>query len=433
MLKRVCKFLSILILAFVCTANDAAANNIPNGNIGDFGTWTTEENHKMLMDSMRSDFNNFEPEFVKNQILPDYVPVEARVGVAFMNAMTHVASVVDSSLVRFAIIFILVMYAFWVGMEAYLAISQGQDTFAMGKNMLIKAIKIVFWIAVIRIGPAQLFMNIIAPLLWIGTHAADLILGAVASVTGTQLPDTCAAIQNYVATNVADNMILDPNAAANIICLPTRLSGFFTAGIVMGWKWMVAGIGTSAFAFVLGIGMIILFVINAWKFTLMALGVIADLFIGIFMLPFTAISETVSKTSYKGIPGTVYNSLTGIFKTESLKSQFDRFISATIYFVVLSVVIAVCVALLSGVITTDTAAQIPSLKNTGFVPVLLTAVLVAYLANRADEIAKDWGGSVSGTFGQKLAKRVTDDVIGATKAAYATGKKWYDIIREGTK
>ena len=426
MLKNICKFLSILLVAFTCNVSVAATANIPNGNIGDYGSWATKENHEMLMSAMKEDFNNFEPQIAKNQIMDDYVPVEAKVGMAFMNAMTHVGAVLDSALVRFAVIFILIMYAFWIGFEAYMSISQGQDIQKLGKDILIKSIKIVFWIILIRLGPAKLFMTIMMPLLWIGTHSADLILNAVASVTGAQLPDTCAAIHNYVVANAAPGMLLDPHAAANIMCLPTRLSGFFTAGVVAGWKWMVAGLGVSAFSFILGLGMIVLFLINAWKFTLMALGVIADLFIG-------AISETVSHTSYKGIAGNVYNSFTGIFKTESLKSQFDRFISATIYFVVLSVVIAVCVALLSGVITTDTATQIPSLKNTGFLPILLTAILVGYLANRADQIAKDWGGSVSGTFGQKFAQRFTNDVKTVVKDTYETGKKWVKIIREESK
>lgn len=417
----------------MCGVAGAHATNVPNANIGDYGAWTTKENHQMLMNSMKSDFNNFEPEIAKNQIMDDYVPIEAKLGMAFMNAMTHVGAVLDSALVRFAIIFILVMYAFWIMFEAYHAMKQGGDIQKLGKDILIKSIKIVFWIVLIRLGPAKLFMTIMTPLLWIGTYSGDLILNAVASVTGAQLPDTCGAIHNYVAASADPGMLLEPQAAANIMCLPTRLSGFFTAGIVAGWKWMIAGLGISAFSFLLGLGMIVLFLINAWKFTLMSLGVIADLFIGVFMLPFTAISETVSKTAYKGIPGDIYNSLTGIFKTESLKAQFDRFISATIYFIVLSVVIAVCVALLSGVVTVDINSQIPTLENTGFMPVLLTALLIGYLASRADQIAKDWGGSISGTYGQKLAQRFTDDVKGLAKNTYETGKKWVKIIREESR
>ncbi|MBQ2005198.1 MAG: hypothetical protein II219_00095, partial [Alphaproteobacteria bacterium] len=122
MLKNICKFLSILLVAFTCNVSVAATANIPNGNIGDYGSWATKENHEMLMSAMKEDFNNFEPQIAKNQIMDDYVPVEAKVGMAFMNAMTHVGAVLDSALVRFAVIFILIMYAFWIGFEAYMSI-----------------------------------------------------------------------------------------------------------------------------------------------------------------------------------------------------------------------------------------------------------------------------------------------------------------------
>ncbi|MBQ3039627.1 MAG: hypothetical protein IJD41_03675, partial [Alphaproteobacteria bacterium] len=173
------------------------------------------------------------------------------------------------------------------------------------------------------------------------------------------------------------------------------------------------------------VAFIIMFIVNAWKFTFMAFGVIADLFLAIIMLPFTAVAETVTKTSYKGIPGTIYNTFTGLFKTESLKAQIGRVISAAIYFIVLAVVIAVCVALMSGFVGVNSVTMAPELKDVGVMPMLITGFLVWYLANRADEIAKDWGGSIKDEFGKKLR----GDVETLAKDVYKTGKQIWNAIK----
>ena len=49
----------------------------------------------------------------------------------------------------------------------------------------------------------------------------------------------------------------------------------------------------------------------------MALNVVADLFLTVLMLPFTAIAETTSKTKYKGIVGDIFNTFMGLFATEA--------------------------------------------------------------------------------------------------------------------
>mgnify|MGYP000077970950 FL=1 len=222
-------------------------------------------------------------------------------------------------------------------------------------------------------------------------------------------------------------MTIDANAAADMLCVPTRLSGFFYTAVVAGFKWMLAGIGHSMFTFVVGLTFVVLFVYLGFKFAFMALGVIADLFLAVFMLPFTAVVETVGKTSYKGIAGTIYNGFLGLFKVESLQSQIMRFINAAIYFVSLSIVIAVCGALLAGAVDADLATHVPSINNSNFFVTLLTAMLVAYLANRADEIAKKIGGSIDASMGDKIkqdGKKLLNNVTD-------TATKWYKIIRKG--
>ena len=424
MVKRICKFLSIIITTILFVGGAYAASNLGTGDIGDYGTWATGANREMVVGSLTHDIDNFAPNMSK-QLVENYVPIEAKVGMAFVNAMSHVANIIDNALARFAIIFIILMYVFWIMGEAYNNMQTGWNIEKLGKDILIKTLKVIFWIVVLNFGPAKLFMMLMTPIVFIGTSMADIILNAVSSVVGIQLPDTCAAIHTYVSTHIAQNAIIDANAAANIMCLPTRLSGYFTSGVAMGWEYIKQSIGTSAFLFVLGIAFIVLFIVNAWKFTFMAFGVIADLFLAIIMLPFTAVAETVTKTSYKGIPGTVYNAFTGLFKTESLKAQIGRVISAAIYFVVLAVVIAVCVALMSGFVAFNNNSMIPELKDVGVMPMLITGFLVWYLANRADEIAKDWGGSIKDEFGKKLR----GDVETMAKDVYKTGKQIWNAIK----
>ncbi len=402
-----------------------AASNLGTGDIGDYGSWATDANRDALIGSLNTDINKFAPNATK-QLVADYVPVEAKVGLAFMNALSHVAHIIDNSLARFAIIFIILMYIFWIMGESYNNIKTGWDVKKLGKEIIIKTLKVMFWISVLTFGPAEMFMMLMTPIVLLGTYIADTILNAVSMTIGIQLPDTCAAIHNYVSANISATSVLDANSAANIMCLPTRLAGYFSSGVALGWEYIKQSIGTSAFLFVLGIVFIIMFIVNAWKFTFMAFGVIADLFLAIIMLPFTAVAETVTKTSYKGIPGTVYNAFTGLFKTESLKAQIGRVVSAAIYFVVLAVVIAVCVALMSGFVSVDTTTSIPTLKDTGIMPMLLTGFLVWYLASKADEIAKDWGGSIKDEFGKKLR----GDVETLAKGVYNTGKKIWETIKK---
>ena len=425
MLKRICKFLSIIVLAISCVGGTAyAESNLHVADIGEYGTWATDANREKIISDLSHDIDKFAPD-TNTQIIDNYVPIEAKVGLAFINAMTHVANIIDNALVRFVIMFMIIMYIFWVMGEAYNNMKTGWDIQKLGKDILIKTLKIIFWIAVLNFGPARLFTMIITPIIMIGTYAAELILNAVTMTVGIELPDTCTAIQNYVAANIAPGATIDADAAAGIMCLPTRLSTYMTSGIGLGWHYIKASIGTSAFVFLLGVAMIWIFIVNAWKFTFMAFGVIADIFIAIIMLPFTALAETISNTSYKGIPGTVYNSFVGLFKAESLNAQFARIISATIYFIVLAVVIAVCVALMGGVIVSDATTGLPSVNNTGFMPLFLTGFLVWYLASRADEIAKDWGGSIKDEFGKKLRT----DVETLAKDVIKTGKQVWDAIK----
>lgn len=408
-MKRIRTIFSKIIMCavaaiFACTAA-IAATNIPAGDVDEFGTWATPHNRTVLIDQISQDLNQFHDNRI--QLVKDYVPIEAKVGLAFIAGLNQAGKILDSSLMRFAIIFIIIAYVFWVLFEAYNLIigkAKIQDTVMA---LVKKTVKIAIWIIVLNYGAAQVFMWAMGPIITIGTTISDIILNSIASTAGAMLPDTCTAIREYVAQNIPGDMIIDAKAAADIMCVPTRMSTFFATGLAAGWAWMVTGIGYSAFSFLAGAVMVIIFTISIWKFALMAFGVISDLFLAVLMLPFTAISETVSNTSYKGIAADVYNGFLGLFSSQSLSTQIERFIKAALYFISLSIVVGLAAGILSGVIDADLASQVPSLQNDGFMVTMLSIALVGYLLNRSSEIAGKIGGSIDASLGDELGKSIT--------------------------
>ncbi|MDE5615946.1 MAG: hypothetical protein K2I81_03890 [Alphaproteobacteria bacterium] len=431
LLKKIFSKIMICAIGVILVMPGAmAAGNVPGsaGDIGDDGVWATENNLQAFSSDLSQDIEFFQSEF-QNQLVADYVPVEAKIGLAFMNAMTLIGRVLDSSLVRFATIFIAIAFLFWMGFEAYQMIIGQADVKKSIEGIVKKGFTIAIWVFVIQYGPAQTFMLVAGPIITVGTYMSDMILNAVTTTAGATLPDTCATIREYAAAHISPDAIIDANAAADLMCVPTRLSGFFYTAVAAGWKWMLAGIGHSMFTFLIGVVFIVIFLINIWKFALMALGVIADLFLTIFMLPFTAIAETVGKTSYKGIAGTIFNGFLGLFKTENLTTQINRFINAAIYFVSLSIVVAICTAILSGVVDADLAAQVPSIDNDGFMITLLIGCLVAYLADKALQLAKDLGGSVDDSLGQQFGK----DITKLAKNIQSQAQKYWKLYKDSKK
>lgn len=424
--SRLCFALVLLSVAFG-GASVAATTNLPTQvDVGDYGSWATDNNQALIVGNLQGDISALQDAFNRNQMVADYVPIEAKIGLAFMNAMSWVGQVLDNSLVRFVKVFLIVGFMFWIMLEAYAMMTKGDGNIKkLAEDIVKKGGLIAIWILVLDIGPAKLFLYVMGPILTVGTAFSDLILNAVAGVAGTTLPDTCSAIREYAAANARPDMLIDGAMAANIMCVPTRLSGFFYTAISAGFSWMWTGVGTSVFTFFVGALFVVLFAVNMWKFALMALGVIADLFIGILMLPFTAISETLGKTSYKGIAGNIFNGFLGLFNTESLSAQIQRFVNATIYFVSLSIVIAICMALLSGTITPDLATNTPSLENDGYLVTVLTGCLVFYLASTAEKLAKQLGGSIDSSMGEKMGK----DAVNWTKAGYKSVAGWVKALR----
>ena len=95
----------------------------------------------------------------------------------------------------------------------------------------------------------------------------------------------------------------------------------------------------------------------------------------------------------------------------------------------MSIVVALCAALLSGTVSADLAAQVPTLENSNFVLTLLTGCLVAHLANRSSEIAKNLGDDINDSFGGQFGK----DMKTLWNKTSNTGKNLWKIIRSGKK
>ncbi|MBD5388995.1 hypothetical protein HDR63_01945 [bacterium] len=421
MMKWIGRLMSVVMLGLVMCGGGFAATS---GDVDDFGTWATPHNRDTFVSALAGDIDAFGRGISAQMVAPDYVPVEAKVALAFMGGLSRVGDVLDRSLVRFVTIFLIIAYAFWIMFEAYQMMKEGQDVKKLAEDLVKKGLIITVWILIIEQGPAQIFLWILGPVVQIGVYLSDLILGAVGSVAGVTVPDTCAAIHNYVAQNFPAHVQMTATGAADLICLPTRLSGFFYAAAGAGWQWMRAGIGHSPVSFVVGFAAVVVFVYDIWKFALMALGVIADLFLGILMLPFTAIAEGMPQTSYKGIAGAIYNGFAGMFKTENLDTQIMRLVNAAIYYVSLSIVVAVCAALLGGVVRIDPMGSV-SLTSDGLIIALITGLLIAHLANKADETARAIGGSVDGAMG----KQFEDTIKKLGKNARDTAKSWWKAIR----
>ncbi|MGI5845644.1 MAG: hypothetical protein ACOX7D_00450 [Alphaproteobacteria bacterium] len=406
----------LLVVIFLSTPLYAESNTPNVGDIADYGVWATENNKQLVINNIYSDIDTFYTPIVDN-----YVPVEARVGKSLIGALKIIGDVLQRSLFNFIQIFLLVLFAFWLMFEAYNLIKSNGDVKKTAMEIVKKTILVLIWIWVLNNDPGKIFMTIFGPIISAGSYASDLILNSIAGAAGTSLPDTCDAIRNFIS---------DDRYTADLICMPTRLSGFFYTCISAGFKWMAAGIGRSALTFIAGAVFVVIFAINIWKFALLALGVIVDLFLAIILLPFTAIKECFGQgTSLQGVAGSIFTAFAGLFKSVSLNDQIQRFIRAIIYFIVLSIMAAIGAALLGGVVSADLSAATPSVQSDSFMSVLIVGCLVAYLVSKSAKIAEDLGGKIDDSFG----KKVQNDIKNLWDKTKKQVTDWREIYKEQKK
>ncbi len=384
--------------------------------------WLDTNDITTFNQNISKDFDKFEPKIDLN---PDtFVPIEAKLGLMLMKALSVIDTVLQMSLVQFAVIFLLFMYIFGVGMEAYKLIRDSGDYKTALYNIFKQGITIVIWIVILNYGPIKIFSMIVSPILALGTYLSDFILGAVAETYKVNIPDTCAAIHNYVNADKSLDLLVDADTAANIMCLPSRISIYFYHATATGFQWIKYGLGHSITMIVVGIVSIVIFVKCIFKYAFMALGIATSLFLTLMMLPFTALAESMPSNSEKNIAGQVFNGLLKVFNTQKLTSVLFVFVNAAVYFVSLSIVIAICAALLANIISLD--------SNGGYsvgsvITTILAGYLVLYFANQTDSLAKKIGGNVDNMYTkqfQDAAKTVWGNAKNlATKLAQTWLKK----------
>ena len=385
-------------------ANADTAGNLAVGDIGEYGTWTTDHNREELLENIQNDLDGFENEY-GHEYVETGVPIEARLGIVFVRGLSYVAGILDNSLVRFVNIFLIIAFIFWVMLYGYQLIKDDKtkpmDAF---QDIAKKGVTLAIWLILLTGGIQWLFGMIMGPIFGFSSYVSNLILNATTESGGYVLADNCAAIHTYAASHLGNNSIFTPDFTANIMCVPARLSGFYYGAIKFGWGLVLSGLGTSTFTLLVGLILVCLFIYTAYKFLFVAFGVIADLFLVVIMLPFTAIAETINKTNYKGIAGDIYNGFLGLFKSESLSSQIKKFVDAAIYFISLSIIIAIAGALLASAVQLNTETHLITILNGDVVTLLLTGALVAYIAAHTDEFAKAIGGAIDYAIGSDLQK-----------------------------
>jgi len=399
MLKFI-KHLFITVLCVFCMCGAVrAADNVPFGDIQEYGQWLNEDNIDKYNTQISEDLENFQKNYEAEVKKPGFVPIEAKIGFVFMKSLTAIDSVLQKSLVPFAIIFLFVMYALWIALESYKMMRDTTDYKTLFYEILKKGIIIAVWVGVLDYGLEKFFDLLIGPILSVGTYFSDFILDSVAQTHNIELPKTCDAIHQYVNAHNTGNLLVDSDTAANIMCLPGRISVYFYRATLMGFKWMLYGFGHSATAVVIGAISIFVFVKCIFKYAFMTLGIVADLFLTLLMLPFTAIAEATPTSKESNYAGQVFNGLLKLFNTKKLSEVILVFINAAIYFVSLSIIIAICAALLLYIMPLNYEGGYS--VSSGIVA-LLTGCLILYLTNKIDEFATQLGGKIDNSFGTKV-------------------------------
>ena len=101
-----------------------------------------------------------------------------------------------------------------------------------------------------------------------------------------------------------------------------------------------------------------------------------------------------------------------IFNTKKLSDVISVFINTAVYFVSLSIVISICAALLTHIISVSPN-NVYSINSA--MPTVLCGCLALYLAGKSDEYAKKIGGSIDNSFGEQL-KNDTKTIWNNTKS-----------------
>jgi hypothetical protein len=376
-------------------------------------------NYNLMTSRLSTDIKNFGASLEENfepsgQLVKDFVPIEAKIGAFFMSALSSVSRAVYAIFIPFLNAFIIALFAFWIFMESWQMIKKDNDYWNLAERIVKKGALIVIWLWILNNDPAELFMWIASPIITLGSGMSDLVFSSTAKMVGTNLPDTCAAIHSWMDAN--DTLLISGPYAADFLCMPVRAAGLFYTNVAVGLRWMSQGLGGPGLGFITGLIFVLLFIYNIWKFAIAALGVVIDLFFVLMFLPFTALKECFDgkDVKYDGVFKPVFEQFVNFVNGAKLSAQFMKFINAIIYFIALSVVSAICVALMSG-------------AQNDFISILICGCIAVYLLEQTDALAGKLGGKIDTGFGKSLEDLVGN--IGKNIAKW--GKGAASIITKG--
>jgi len=411
-IKRFFKYLFVCILCIFCIYGTAyPAGNIPLGEVDEYGSWMNADNAEKYKTNISTDIKQFQGDFDNNLKSSNFVPLEVKLGLVFMKSLNAIDKIMEISLVRFTIILLFITYAVFIGLEAYKLIRDSGDYKPVIYEIFKKGMIISLWLIVLDYGPAKLFAQLASPIISIGRYLSDFILNSVAQTYSIEIPDTCNAVHQYVDAHNTGKLLIDSSAAANIMCLPARMSVFFYHATSQAFKWMGYGIFHSFTAFIVGAVSAFIFIKCIFKYAFMTLGIVADLFLTLLMLPFTAIAEAMPELKEKNYVGQIFSGLLKIFNANKLSNVISTFINASIYFASLSIIISLSAILLSKIISLNSD---NSYTVSYGIESLLTGGLILYLISKVDDYTSKLGGKIDNAFGEKL-KGDTKTLLGDAK------------------
>ena len=343
------------------------------------------------------------------------IPIEAKVGKFFMAALSEVSRAIYGRLGSFLNALIICLFIFWVFMETWWMLKTKQEYRDLAERIIRRGVWIAVLTWVMNHDPATTFMRLAGPMIRVGVMMSKLIMDGTVRILGISLPDTCGAIREWLRNDTS--MIISGVEAADLLCIPTRAAAYFYTFVWTGLQWMMEGLFTPKF--ILGLIFVLVFIYNIWKFALTALGVITDLFFVLLFLPFTIVSECFPEkdTKYDGVFKPIWTNLAGIVRRVSLKDQFQKFIGAVIYFIVLSIVSTICVILISD--TNQFVYRAAGTVNVDAITILIIGCLVAYLMNRSGEISKKIDATIDASVGENFGTML----VNAGKGVYNFGKR----------
>jgi hypothetical protein len=379
----------------------------------------SRSSYESMTGRMSADINDFGKSLREDfrpdgQLVPNFVPIEARVGGFLISALSSVVRAVYRAFIPFLNIFMIVLFAFWILAESWQMIKKDEDYWDLAIRIVKKGAALVIWLWLANHDPAEIFMWLMAPVITIGNGMADLIFSGTADIVGAKLPDTCAAIHGWMDAN--DNLLIAGPAAADQLCIPVRAAGLFYTNVAAGLGWMAQGLGKSGLTFLMGLVFVILFICNIWRFAISALNVVVDLFFVLLFMPFTAIKECFSAKDmkYDGVFAPIFKEFVGFVKGAGLADQAMRFVNAMIYFIVLAIVSAISVVLMSG-------------AKGDFMSILISGCITVYLLGQTDALAEKLGGKAEGDAGSKIK----DAAVGMGSQIAKWGENAVKILKKG--